>query len=435
MQPLTLRSFARAILHIDADAFFASCEQAVNPSLKGKPVVTGKERGIASAVSYEAKARGVKRGMTIRDIKALCPDAIHLPSDYETYSLFSQRMFAIVRRYTPDVEEYSVDECFCDLTGLRRPLRMSYETMAARIKADLEHDLGLTFSVGLAPTKVVAKLASKWQKPAGLTVISGTDLHLYLDKVPIENVWGIGPQTTAYLTRFGIATALDFARKDELWVRSKLTKPHQDIWHELRGTAVIPLEPGEHHAYQSISKTKTFTPPTSDRTMLLAQLSKNVENACIKARRHHLEARRVSFFLRTQDFRHIGYELVLSRPTNVPSVIVPLINAQLDTIYRPELRYRLTGVVLSHLRGEGDTQLDLFGEALRAERVRRIYDGIDRLDAKYGKHTVFLGSSFPAMQGQQHTGDRAELPRRQRMLLQGENERQRLGIPLLGDVR
>ncbi len=343
MQPLTLRSFARAILHIDADAFFASCEQAVNPSLKGKPVVTGKERGIASAVSYEAKARGVKRGMTIRDIKALCPDVIHLPSDYETYSLFSQRMFAIVRRYTPDVEEYSIDECFCDLTGLRRPLRMSYETMAARIKADLEHDLGLTFAVGLAPTKVVAKLASKWQKPAGLTVISGTDLHLYLDKVPIGNVWGIGEQTTAYLMRFGIITALDFARQDELWVRSKLTKPHQDIWHELRGTAVIPLELGEHHAYQSISKTKTFTPPTSDREMLLAQLSKNVENACIKARRHHLEARRVSFFLRTQDFRHTGYELVLSRPTNVPSVIVPLINAHLNTIYRPELRAKPCG--------------------------------------------------------------------------------------------
>ena len=125
----------------------------------------------------------------------------------------------------------------CDLTGLRRPLRMSYETMAASIKADLEHDLGLTFAVGLAPTKVVAKLASKWQKPAGLTIIRGTDLHVYLDQVPIENVWGIGPQTTAYLMRFGIRTALDFARRDELWVRSKLTKPHQDIWHELRGTA------------------------------------------------------------------------------------------------------------------------------------------------------------------------------------------------------
>src|SRR5262244_1579367 len=307
--PLILASFPKAILHIDGDAFFASCEQSRNPKLKGRPVVTGRERGIAASMSYEAKARGVVRGMRIADIRKVCPDAVLLPSDYETYSLLSKRMYAIVRRFTADVEEYSIDECFCDLTGLRRPLRMSYEAIAARIKADLEHDLGLTFAVGLAPTKVVAKIASKWQKPAGLTVISGNDLHHYLDQVPIGDVWGIGAQTTAYLTRFGIVTALDFARQEELWVRSKLTKPHQDIWHELRGTAVIPLEVGAHHAYQSISKTKTFTPPTSDRTMLLAQLSKNVENACIKARRHKLEARCVSFFLRTQDFQHTGYEL------------------------------------------------------------------------------------------------------------------------------
>ena len=433
-QPLSLRSFPRAILHIDADAFFASCEQAVNPQLKGKPVVTGKERGIASAVSYEAKARGVKRGMTIREVKALCPDAIHLPSDYETYSLFSQRMFAIVRRYTADVEEYSIDEVFAELTGLRRPLKMSYETMVARIKADLERDLGLTFSLGLAPTKVVAKLASKWQKPAGVTIISGKDLHVYLAQVAIGNVWGIGEQTTAYLTRFDIQTALDFARKDEQWVRSKLTKPHVQIWHELRGTAVIPLELGEKHTYQSISKTKTFTPPTSEREFLMAQLSKNVENACIKARRHQLDARRVFFLLRTAEYRHVGYELVLSQPTNVPTRIVPLINAHLDAIYEPHLLYRATGVVLSDLRAEGESQLDLFGEVLRAERARQVYDAIDQLDAKYGKHTVFLGSSFAAMQGRQHTGDRAELPRRHRMLLKGEGERKRLGIPLLGDV-
>ena len=147
MQPLNLRSFPRAILHIDADAFFASCEQALNPKLKGKPIITGRERGIASAVSYEAKALGIKRGMSIREIKQMCPGIIHLPSDYETYSLFSRRIFAIVRRYTTEVEEYSIDECFAELTGLRRPQRMSYEAMTARIKQDLERELGLTFWV------------------------------------------------------------------------------------------------------------------------------------------------------------------------------------------------------------------------------------------------------------------------------------------------
>jgi DNA polymerase-4 len=123
-QPLMLGSYPRAILHIDGDAFFASCEQAANPKLRGKPVVTGMERGIAASMSYEAKARGVTRGMRIRDIQKACPEVVLLPSDYETYSLLSTRFFAIVRRYTSDVEEYSIDECFADITGYRRVYRV-----------------------------------------------------------------------------------------------------------------------------------------------------------------------------------------------------------------------------------------------------------------------------------------------------------------------
>src|SRR2546426_8529461 len=184
MAPLSLHDFPRAILHIDGDAFCASCEQSRRPKLQGRPVVTGKERGIAASMSYEAKARGVTRGMRIADIRKVCPDAVILPSDYETYSLLSARFFAIVRRYTPEVEEYSIDECFCDLTGLRRPLRMSYRQMAERIKHELDTELGFTFSVGLAPNKVIAKIASKWQKPSGLTVIPGPRIHQFLKDLP-----------------------------------------------------------------------------------------------------------------------------------------------------------------------------------------------------------------------------------------------------------
>ena len=119
-QFLSLSNWPRAILHLDADAFFASCEQAIHPELRGKPVITGKERGIVAAASYEAKARGVQRGVRLWDVKKLCPDAVILPSDYETYSLFSVRMFEILRRFSPDVEEYSIDEAFVDLTGLPR---------------------------------------------------------------------------------------------------------------------------------------------------------------------------------------------------------------------------------------------------------------------------------------------------------------------------
>ena len=197
---------------------------------------------------------------------------------------------------------------------------------------------------------------------------------------------------------------------------------------------MIPLQTEAKHDYQSISKMKTFTPPTADRAFLLAQLSKNVENACIKARRYHLEARRVFFLLRTQGYRHYGYELTLSHPTAMPHVIVALIREHFDRVYCADYTYRMTGVVLSDLRGEGETQLDLFGEVARAERTRVVYEAIDRLDAKYGKHTVFLGSSYAAINGVQHQGKRGERPRRQGMLLKGEGERKRLGIPLLGEV-
>ena len=199
-------SWPKAIVHIDADAFFASCEQARDPKLKGKVVITGKERGIASAVSYEGKALGIKRGMRIPEIKRLCPEAVHLPSDYETYSLYSARMFSTVRDYTNVVEEYSMDECFAELTGLRRPRRMSYPVMAAHIQHDLEVKLGMTFSIGLAPTKVVAKIASKWQKPSGLTVISGRELPDYLRQLPVGEVWGIEKQTASRAFRKFVTT-------------------------------------------------------------------------------------------------------------------------------------------------------------------------------------------------------------------------------------
>src|SRR5574340_840050 len=160
-QPLTIRSWPRAILHLDADAFFASCEQAIHPELRGKPVITGKERGIVAAASYEAKARGIKRGMRLFEVKKVCPDAVMLPSDYETYSLFSLRMFEILRRFSPDVEEYSIDEAFVDLTGLRRSYHGPYEDIARNMQQTIEQELGISVSVGVSLSKVLAKIGSK----------------------------------------------------------------------------------------------------------------------------------------------------------------------------------------------------------------------------------------------------------------------------------
>src|SRR5882724_13476461 len=390
--PLTLHSFPRALLHIDGDAFFASCEQARDPQLQGKPVITGKERGIAASISYEAKARGVTRGMRLFEIKKLCPHAIILPSDYETYSLLSQRLFAIVRRYTPEVEEYSIDECFADLTGLRCPLRMSYGEMAAKIKHKLDTELGFTFSVGLAPNKVLAKIASKWQKPSGLTVIPGRDIHLFLKEIPVGKVWGIGDNTAALLNKHGVRSALDFARKQELWVKKLLTKPFYEIWQELNGRCVLPLITEEKATYLSIQKVKTFTPPSADRAFVFAQLSKNLENACIKVRKYKLAAKGAFVFLKTQQFRFHGLDVRFSRATPFPHEIIKAIEPAFEQLYHAGEEYRATGVVLIKLEEDNMVQLDLFGETLRAEKFSRVYQAVDHMREKYGKQTVFLGS-------------------------------------------
>jgi DNA polymerase-4/DNA polymerase V len=435
MEPLTLSTFPRAIVHIDGDAFFASCEQSRRPKLQGRPVVTGKERGIAASMSYEAKARGVTRGMRMADIRKVCPEAVILPSDYETYSLLSKRFLAIVRRYTPDVEEYSIDECFCDLTGLRRPMRMNYFEIAARIKKALDAELGFTFSVGLAPNKVVAKIASKWQKPSGLTAIPGRELHRYLAKLPVEKVWGIGPNTTAFLQKHDIRTALEFAQREEPWVKKHLSKPFFQIWQELNGHYVFELALGEHETYYTIQKVKTFTPASSDRAFVFAQLAKNIENACIKARKYKLAAQRVVILLRTQQFRDFGLEVELTRPTQFPNDILRAVVQAFEDLFEPSAAYRATGVILSKLTEAYYGQLDLFGEAIRMQRLSNLYESVDTLREKYGKHTVFLGASFLAHKSAQHDGARGHLPDRRRERLPGETDRKRLGIPMfMGEV-
>lgn len=427
-------SFPKAIIHIDGDSFFAAVEVAKNPKLRGKPVITGKERGIVSACTYEAKARGVKRGVKLHEALKVCPDAIILPSDYETYSLYSERMYEIVRRYTPMVEEYSIDECFADLTGMRRVNRMNYRDMAHSIKQELSVELGITFSVGLSATKVLAKVGSKWKKPDGFTPIPLNEAENYLAKLSIGNVWGIGSNTAAYLNAFGIRTALDFAHRDESWVRSKLAKPIQEIWHELNGKVIYELTTDKKTSYQSIQKTKTFTPPSRDAQFVFSQLSKNVENACIKARRWGLATDRAFFFLKTQDFKYHGVEVKLPYATNVPQDVLREVVKFFPLVFEKGKLYRASGITLAQLRPADSVQLDLFGRVEESQGLKMVFESVDSISERYGKHAVFLGSSFQAMKFGAHLGERGDTPSRTQNLFKGETARRRLAIPLLGEV-
>ncbi len=421
-QLLTIESWPRAILHLDADAFFASCEQAVNPCLKGKPVIVGKERGIVTAASYEAKAKGVKRGMRIFEAKRICPDVIVKESDYETYSLFSVRMFEIVRRFSPDVEEYSIDEAFVDLTGLRRVFRSSYQDIAKKIQKTINIELGISVSIGVSITKVLSKIASSHQKPKGLTVISGKDIHIYLEKLPVQKIWGIGPNTAAYMKKLNIHTALDFAKKDESFVKRHFSKPYQEIWHELNGRSVYTVISESKSSYQSISKAKTFNKPTNDETFIFAELSRNLEEACIKARRYNLSATRLLILLKTQDFKNRAIEMRLNKPSAYPLEIFHILKEGFNLIYKPENIYRQTCIVLAGLVDASRIQYTLFDEMPKIEKISRIYNVIDKLSERFGRHTIQHGSSLPTIN---HNKKDAE------DLIIGRNDKQRLKIPLL----
>jgi len=401
----------KTILHIDGDAFFVSVEVAKNPKLKGLPVVTGEEKGIVTALSYEAKALGIKRGMSVFHLKKYFPKVIILPGDYKSYAKYSGQMFDIVRRYVDDVEEYSIDECFGDLTGLEKTLKMTYKQIAERIKKEVTDELNLSVSIGVAPTKVLAKVASKWVKPNGLTFIERDKIKDFLVKTPVSKIWGIGPKTSEVLEKRGIKNAQDFVNKDLPWIKNNLTKPYEVIWQELSGIYILEIDSEPKTVYSSIQKTRTFHPATSDKIFLLSQLSKHIEEACTKAKHFKLITKKISFFLKTTNFEYHTSSVTLSVATNAPENIVASVRKNFDQVYHFGVLYRTTGVVLQDLISITISQNDLFGNNDRSDKFELVHQQIDFLENKFGKKVVYLASTHKALKRKTGGTDSEDLDR------------------------
>jgi len=427
--PFTLSSFPRAILHVDGDAFFTSVEQSMHPHLKGQPVVTGKERGIIACASYEAKALGIKRGVSLWDARKICPELVILPSDYESYSIYSKRMFEIMKRYTPEVEEYSIDEGFADITGMRRLFRCSYKDIALQIQTAVHKELDLTVSVGLSLTKSLAKIASDYRKPNGITAVQGKHIHLFLQRVPLEDVWGIGPSAQQLLHKYGIHTADDFVLRDEKWIREMLHKPGWEIWQELRGNSVKKLEMETKPPQASIMKGKTFSAPSKDRAYVYAKLIRNLESAFIKLRRHRMRAGEVAVYLRAKDYAEKGCSVRFSRGVTNAMEITSVVWNLFDRLYAEGVEYRSTTVLLSRLEGDRQRQYELFEDRLKVERIQEAGRVVDCINRRYGKHRVFLGTGL--VLGGVEVNERDEPCWRKLNLLEGGSKRKRVRIPRL----
>jgi len=414
------------LLHVDADGFFAGVEQALNPALRGKPVVTGAERGIIAAASYEAKALGVKRGLQLHEAKVLCPDLVILPSDYEAYSLYSQRMFEILRRFTPLVEEYSIDEAFADLSGCADVLACPLKTVAERLRNTVSNEMGLTVSVGISLTKTLSKLCSKFRKPNGQTILRREHIQIMLKRTPVAKVWGIGPASAAKLEAEGIVTAYDFTRMDESAVLRLLHKPGHETWRELQGRRVFPLDLEAKRSYDSMMKGHTFSPPSDDPRLVFSEALRNMTNAMAKLRRHAHLAKEIGLSLRLKDYTGQTACTPLPCLTSHDCEAAPFLRALFDTLFTPGQIYRSTLVWFGGLVSERNRQLDLFEETPARHDYGKLDAAVDRINRRYGQHAVAPAALLDRTLKPYHYRDAA--PERYGTLMQGESVRH-LAIP------
>jgi nucleotidyltransferase/DNA polymerase involved in DNA repair len=393
----------RYIMHLDGDSFFASVEAAKDPKLRNRPIVTGQERGIASAMSYEAKKLGITRAMPIFQIRRLFPQVAVVQSDYESYAVYSRRMMDIVRRHTSIVDEYSIDECFADFTHLPEFVK-NPRPILEKIKEEIRRELGITVSLGLGPTKVIAKTASKRSKPDGLTILEPYEVSEALSKTPVDNVWGIGGATAFALRKKGVSTALELARKPFSWVAEHFSKPLCEMWHELNCISIYGVHT-EHEIQKSIMKTRTFVPASNDKSCVFSELSKNIENAAKRARELGLVAREFSIYLKTREFTYKKDWCRLALPSNNPFELLSEARKLFDGIFEPGALYRATGVTLYGLSSAMALQEDLFGIVKKGSEGDKVLGLMDKVNGKYGRSVIHIASSARAIRREER-GDR-----------------------------
>jgi DNA polymerase-4 len=356
------------ILHVDMDAFFVSVELLDQPELRGRPVVVGgsSARGVVAAASYEARAFGVHSAMPSLRAKRLCPHAVFLNGRYDRYVTESRAIMEIFGSFTPLVEPLSLDEAFLDVRGSRR-LHGSAPVIAQAIRERVQDERRLTCSVGVAPTKFVAKLASEAAKPRasatgptpglGVKVVTDEDLLAFLHPLPVQALWGVGPATLAKLERLGIGTVGELAAMPLTIVTGSLGAAAGNHLHQLaNGFDDRQVEPDRQA--KSIGHEETFVQDRHERADLERELVRFADAIGTRLRQAELAGRTVSIKVRFGDFRTISRSATLSEPTDSHQVIRREARQLLDGV-DPDIGVRLLGVSVSGLTADPTRQLSL----------------------------------------------------------------------------
>ena len=392
------------ILHIDMDAFYASVEIRDNPKLQGLPVVVGgspKGRGVISAASYEARKFGIYSAMPSAQAIRLCPNVIFVKGRMDHYARISKQIREVFFRFTSLVEPLALDEAFLDVTGCQK-LFGDARKIAADIKKDIQDELGLTASAGVAPNKFLAKVASDLDKPDGLVYVDPDRIQEFLDPLPIERVWGVGKQTLKKFHRLNVRTIRQLRDLDRKTMSRLFGVNSEHFWRLSRGLDTRPVVPDR--IAKSVSHETTFSHDLHDQEALRAWLMELTQQVGRRLRRHSIRGRTVQIKIRFADFKTITRSLSLSQPSSASRELEAAVDELFQRIELDEFGVRLVGVGVSQLT-TSEVQQQLLFDGERREKETRLDSVKDQLAERFGHDAIRRGTSI------EHDIDRRPDPR------------------------
>jgi DNA polymerase-4 len=383
----------RIVLHIDMDAFYASVEQLDHPELRGKPVIVGgtSNRGVVSAASYEARKFGVRSAMPIFQAKKRCPQGFFVPVHMARYREMSNQVMEILERYSPIVEQVSIDEAYLDITGLER-LHGSPEGIARRIKEEIRRVTSLTCSIGIAPNKFLAKIASEANKPDGLTIIPTKEASKVAQSLPMGKVPGVGKKTVEQLAKLKVTNLGDLLALRETALLKAVGKFAYTLLEYAKGMDESRVV--SHTDAKSISSEETFEENTNDFEALRKELLLQAVEVGRRLRKNELKGSTVTLKLRRADFVRITRSISFSEPTDSTNTIYGWGLKLLEAVDLSE-KFRLIGIaVSSFVRDQSSSaQLNLFDRASQRDHSwREVEKAMDSITEKFGHKAIKRGS-------------------------------------------
>jgi len=395
---IALWSGHKVIIHLDMDAFFAAVEQKVNPALRGKPVIVGgpaDSRGVVSTCSYEARNYGVHSAMPMKRAHELCPDAIHIDTSGGKYSYMSVEILKILKDHTPFVEAVSIDEAFLDITGIYKRYGGPAKT-GLHIKEEIKEKLGLTASVGIAPNRSVAKMASASDKPDGLVVIKPDEVQQFLWVQPVGHLWGVGPKSVEALNKIGIVTIGDLAQTSEDKMKNMFGIMGPGLVKMAQGEGVTEVRAAHiSHEARSMGHEHTFSKDTNNHDRVMGLLLYLSDRLSRRLRQSGCEAKTVTLKVRKSNFKLVTRAITLNNYFDTEKVIFLSAKTLLTNNRFLDYPIRLLGVNVSKLRPKSEPDYDdLLAGYQPNVKDSKLDDLLDRLRDKHGEESIFFAGSI-----------------------------------------